>query len=583
MEVFSKLEWDLQDLYINELDWKRDISLLRGSINEFTAYKDKVISTSDNLYDAMELFCSINETANKIIAYANLNYDKYMDFKSQEMVETVQNVLSDFEEKTSFLNNEISRLSLERFDTYVREIPDLIKYQHEIKNILKEQNNNANKAKSESAHHFEILFASTYNTYQLLTQADFEFNSFTYADKEYEINYSNFGKLQESDVRTIRKKSYKEFYAPFLQYSNTLASLLNISVKKDYLEAKLNNYKDSLEYALSQERIPTNIFINLISHIKEQLGPLHKYVQTKKEALKVDQFHMYDFSAPLNKENLEIGFQSAKDLLFKSLKPLGEEYQKIITESFNNRWYNVNTNQMSISYAMDVPGSHPFILLNWKNRLNDLFTLSHELGHGAHYSFSSRDKCYPRSTPSIFISEIVATVNELLVIKHLIHSQRMKQLSILNYFIEKFRISFFHQILFAEFEYSIHGYVSKGYSLTSELLCNKYRELLKKYYGEELKLDEYSGAIWGRVPHFYSSFYVFKYATAFAAATKIVKKLDTEDGYKDKYVDLLKSSSSVDPLTLLEKSGIDFTGCDVISDCIYFFDSLVEQFKLSAT
>ncbi len=359
---------------------------------------------------------------------------------------------------------------------------------------------------------------SASTTFGMLNNADLEFPVIKDENGEdVQISHGNYIRFLESQDRKVRETAFKKVYETYGQFKNTFASTLNGTVKKDNFFAKIRNYGSARESALAGNNIPESVYDNLVNTINKNLHLLHRYVKLRKKIMKVDQLHMYDLYTPLVKEvKMEVKYDEAKDIVIEALAPLGSEYTNILKEGFENRWVDVieNKGKRSGAYSSGAYGTNPYILMNWQDNVNNLFTLAHEFGHSVHSYYTRKNQPYPYGNYSIFVAEVASTTNESILNEYMIKNAKDKQeqLYLLNHYLEGFRGTVFRQTMFAEFEHLIHQKDQNGEALTADLLTKEYYELNKKYFGEEdIHIDEEIGLEWSRIPHFYYNYYVYQY------------------------------------------------------------------------
>lgn len=373
----------------------------------------------------------------------------------------------------------------------------------------------------------EVMNASS-NTFGMLNNADLEFPTIKDENgEEVQITHGRYTRFLESADQRVRKEAFEKLYETYGNFKNTFASTLGGQVKRDNFNAKVRNYQSAREAALSNNNIPESVYDNLVNTVNKNLHLLHKYVKLRKKVLGVDELHMYDLYTPLVKDvEMKVTYEEAKEMVLKGLAPLGEEYQEILKEGFENRWVDVveNKGKRSGAYSSGAYGTNPYILMNWQDNVNNLFTLAHEFGHSVHSYYTRKNQPYTYGDYSIFVAEVASTCNEALLNDYLLKTidDEQKRIYLLNHYLEGFRGTVFRQTMFAEFEHLIHQKEQNGEALTAEMLTKEYYELNKKYFGgDDIVIDEQIGLEWSRIPHFYYNYYVYQYATGFSAATAL--------------------------------------------------------------
>jgi oligoendopeptidase F len=422
----------------------------------------------------------------------------------------------------------------------------------------------------------------------MLNNADLEFPSII-NDKgeEVEVTHGRYTSFLESADRRVRHDAFKAVYETYGKFRNTFASTLTGQVKKDNFYAKVRNYKSAREAALANNNIPETVYDNLVNTINKYLPLLHRYVALRKKVLGLDELHMYDLYTPLVKDiQMKVTYNEAKDLILKGLEPMGEEYLSVLKEGFENRWVDVQENKgkRSGAYSSGAYGTNPYILMNWQDNVNNLFTLAHEFGHSVHSYYTRKSQPFAYGDYSIFVAEVASTCNENLLSEYLLKTldDDKKRLYILNNYLETFRGTVFRQTMFAEFEHDIHMRAQNGEALTADLLTKVYYDLNKKYFGNDIVIDEEIGLEWARIPHFYYNYYVYQYATGLSASTALSKQiLEEGEPAVTRYIDYLKAGSSDYPIEVLKKAGVDMTSTDPIENaCKVFEEKLTEMEEL---
>ena len=404
-------------------------------------------------------------------------------------------------------------------------------------------------------------------------------------NNEIELTKGRYIQLMESDDRRVRKDAFEALYSTYSKQKNTLAALLNANVKANIFSARARKYGSAREESLFADNVPVEVYDNLINAIHENLDIMHRYVKLRKKIMKLDDLHMYDLYTPMIKEvKMDISFEEAKDIVKDGLELLGEDYIKDLEKGFKSGWIDVyeNEGKRSGAYSWGCYDSHPYVLLNHTDTLNNMFTLAHEMGHALHSYYSDSNQPYIYAQYKIFVAEVASTLNEALVMNHLLKktTDKTKKMYLLNYFMEQFRTTVYRQTMFAEFEKIIHEKAEAGEALTAELLCSIYRDLNIKYYGPDMVVDDYIDIEWARIPHFYTSFYVYKYATGFSAAISISQQILNEgQPAVQRYLKFLKSGGSDYPIELLKIANVDMSTTEPVNNALKLFGSLLDQME----
>ncbi len=420
----------------------------------------------------------------------------------------------------------------------------------------------------------------------MLAYADMEFPEIEDENGEkVRISHSNYSLYIKSKDKRVRKDAFDAEFNTYGTYKNTFASTLYGAIKSEIFYAKVRNHNSAIEASLFEDDINVEVYENLIASIDESLPVLNKYIELKKEFLGLDEIHMYDLYVPLtDKYDIKIPYEEAQDIILKALAPLGEDYLNVIKKAFSEGWIDVyeNEGKKGGAYSWGSYDSHPYILMSYKDDLNSLFTLIHELGHSVHSYYSKSTQPYIYSSYRIFVAEVASTLNELLLINYLLEKSDSKEekIYLLNYYLEQFRTTVYRQTMFAEFEKVTHAKIEAEEPLTAEEFTNIYFKLNEKYYGKSAVVDELIGLEWARIPHFYSNFYVYKYATGFSAASALSKQILTgEESAKERYLNFLKSGGSDYPLNQLRGAGVDMEKKESIEEAINVFKKLVDDLE----
>ena len=421
--------------------------------------------------------------------------------------------------------------------------------------------------------------------FMMFNNADIKFPVITGEDGEpVEITHGRYGRLIECQDRKVREAAFKGLYDSYGKFINTIAATYRANVKQECFFAKARKYPSSLAAALDQSAIPVSVYHNLIETVHKFLPALHKYVSVRKQKLGVDELHMYDLYVPMIGDvDKKIPYEEAKKMVLEGLKPLGEDYQALLKEGFDNGWIDVyeNEGKRSGAYSWGAYGTHPYVLLNYQDSLNNTFTLAHEMGHALHSYHSDAAQEFIYAGYKIFVAEVASTCNEALLIHHLLENSKddAEKAYLLNYFLEQFRTTLFRQTMFAEFEKIAHAKAEAGETLTAEKLCDIYYDLNKQYFGDDIVVDKEIALEWARIPHFYTPFYVYQYATGFSAAIAISSKiLAGEPGIVEKYKKFLSGGSSLDCIDLLKLCDVDMTEKKPVEDALKVFEANLEEF-----
>ncbi|MGN7398464.1 oligoendopeptidase F [Cytobacillus praedii] len=589
-EISVEDTWRLEDIFASDEAWDKEYKEVEALVPEASKYQGKLGESADELYEALQYQDHLLERLSKLYTYAHMRYDQdTTNSFYQGMDDRIKGLYSQAASSLAYIVPELLAVEEEKINSFLDEKEALIVYKHSLEEInLQRPHVLSAEAESLLAQASEVFGASS-NTFGMLNNADLEFPSITDENGEnVEITHGRYIRFLESDDQRVRHDAFKAVYDTYGKFRNTFASTLSGNVKTNNFNAKVRNYDSARHAALAANNIPESVYDNLVKTVNDNLHLLHRYVKLRKKVLGLEELHMYDLYTPLVKDvKMEVTYNEAKDLILKGLAPLGEDYLEVLKEGFDNRWVDIHENKgkRSGAYSSGTYGTNPYILMNWQDNVNNLFTLAHEFGHSVHSYYTRKSQPYPYGNYSIFVAEVASTCNESLLNDYLLKTidDEKKRLFLLNHYLEGFRGTVFRQTMFAEFEHLIYQKVQNNEALTAETLTKEYYELNKKYFGEEdLIIDEEIGLEWSRIPHFYYNYYVYQYATGFSAATALSKQI-LEEGKPavERYIDFLKAGSSDYPIEVLKKAGVDMTSSKPIEDaCKVFEEKLIEMENL---
>ncbi|MFE7063492.1 oligoendopeptidase F [Sutcliffiella sp. NPDC057660] len=586
-DISAEDTWRLEDIFSSDEAWEKEFQEVKAMIGKIQDFEGSLSKSAENLFEALQYQDSISSRLGKLYTYAHMRYDQdTTNSFYQGLNDRATNLYTQVASALSFVVPEILTMKEEEIAKFLQEHDELSLYKHSLDEINR-QRPHVLSAKEEAllAEASEVLSASS-NTFGMLNNADLTFPSVKDENgEEVEITHGRYIRFLESENQEVRKNAFKAVYETYGKYKNTFASTLGGTVKKDNFQAKVRNYDSARQSALSNNNIPETVYDNLVDTVNKNLHLLHRYVELRKKVLGVEELHMYDLYTPLIKDvKMAVTYDEAKEYILKGLTPLGEEYSEILKEGFENRWVDVQENKgkRSGAYSSGTYGTNPYILMNWQDNVNNLFTLAHEFGHSVHSYYTRKTQPYPYGNYSIFVAEVASTCNEALLNDYLLKTidDDKKRLYLLNHFLEGFRGTVFRQTMFAEFEHKIHELAQSGEALTSDLLTETYYELNKKYFGDSIHIDEEIGLEWARIPHFYYNYYVYQYATGYSAATALSKQI-LEEGQPavDRYLEFLKAGSSDYPIEVLKKAGVDMTQSTPIEEACKVFEEKLKEME----
>ncbi|MEK3764763.1 oligoendopeptidase F [Solibacillus sp. FSL K6-4121] len=589
-EVPEHLTWDLTTIFESDEAWEAELKEVDQLSKQASDFKGKVADSAESLYNTLLFSDALYERLHKLYVYSHLKHDQdTTNSKYQDLDGRVRSVITNVGAAWSFITPEILALDEATLNSYVESYEPLALYKQSLKEINLGRPHVLSAEKEELLAQMSEVASSASKTFSALNNADIEFPKIIGEDgEEVQITHGNYITMLESDNREVRESAFKAVYKTYGQYKNTFATTLAGNVKAHNANAKIRNYDSARHAALSNNFIPEKVYDQLISTIHDYLPALHRYVELRKQVLGVDELHMYDLFTPLVKEvKMEVTYDEAMKTMVESFAPLGKEYQEIVQKGLDSRWVDVleNKGKRSGAYSSGTFGTNPYVLMNWQNNVNNLYTLAHEFGHSMHSYYSRENQPYQYSDYSIFVAEVASTCNEELLFDHLMKTldDEKKKIYLLNQWLDGFRGTVFRQTMFAEFEHMIHELDAKGESITAEKLTSIYYDLNKQYFGDAMTVDEEIGLEWARIPHFYYNYYVYQYATGQSAATALSKQiLEEGEPAVERYINnFLKAGCSDFPIEVLKAAGVDMESPEPIAlACKVFEEKLDELEKL---
>ncbi|WP_427814486.1 oligoendopeptidase F [Enterococcus sp. 22-H-5-01] len=593
-EVPVELTWDLTKIFVNDAAFEAKFTALTEELAAVEQIKGSLGQGASELLKAVDYVLDIYRKAEVIYVYAHLKNDEdTANTTNQALYARASSLIAKVSEAVSWFEPELLQLSDEQIAAYFDEEPKLQLYRHFIEQIISERAHVLPAEQEALLAGASEIFGSSADTFAVMNNADLKFPIVkNEAGEDVQLTHGVYGQLLESTDRTVREKAFKALYSVYHQFRNTFASTLSTHVKGHNFKAKVRGYDSARAASLSSNHIPEDVYDTLVLVVNQYLPLLHRYVELRKELLGLEQLHMYDLYTPLLAEApIKFTYEEAKAKALEALKPLGEEYLEIVKQAFDERWIDVVENQgkRSGAYSSGAYDTQPYILLNWHDRLDELYTLVHEMGHSVHSYFTRHTQPYVYGDYSIFLAEIASTTNENLLTSYLLETETDPKIRayIINHYLDGFKGTIFRQTQFAEFEHFIHTEDAKGNPLTSDYLSRFYGELNAKYYGPIVVNDEEIKDEWSRIPHFYYNYYVYQYATGFSAAGALAKHIaEGDEQALENYLTYLKSGSSDYPIEVMKKAGVDMTQPAYIEDAMEIFalrldelEQLVEELR----
>ncbi|MFD2208503.1 oligoendopeptidase F [Virgibacillus halophilus] len=586
-EIPEEKTWRLEDIFPTDEAWEEELASLKQDIPQMEKFQGKLADSSETVYEMFQMQDELSERLGKLFVYAHMRNDQdTTNSFYQALNAKAQSLLTLANSSMSYIVPELLEIDSDKMKAFLEENEKLRAYQHTIDEIGRQRAHVLSEREEAILAAASEPLSGSSQTFGMLNNADLSFPAIMNEEgDEVDLTHGRYSTFMESKDRRVRKDAFKAMYDTYGSFKNTFASTLIGDVKANNFSAKVRNYDSARQAALDSNNIDEQVYDNLVEVVNENLPLLHRYMKLRKKSLGVDELHMYDIYTPLVKDvDMKISYEKAQEYVLDALKPMGGDYLDNVRKAFESRWIDVEENKgkRSGAYSSGTYGTNPYILLNWQNSVNDLFTLIHEMGHSMHSYYTRSNQPFRYGDYSIFVAEVASTCNEAILSDYMLnHLEDEKQkLYLLNHFLEGFRGTVFRQTMFAEFEHDIHVRQQRGEALTAEELTAIYYDLNKKYYGDQVVSDEEIGLEWARIPHFYMNYYVYQYATGYSAATTLANKiLSGEEGAVERYLNYLKSGSSDYPIEVLKKAGVDMTSKQPIREAMKVFEEKLAEME----
>lgn len=586
-EIDTIYKWNLEDMFKDKEEFELNYSSVNSLLDKVVSYKGHIMDSSESLYNFYKDNEALERVLYKVLIYAHLLCDTDTTNKDyQELKMRVDKLSEDVSCALSFINTEMLKKDYNEVLDFIKNDSRLEEYKFDLEETFRYKDHILSSEEESIISKAINAFGTGDDVFYNFDNADIKLGFIKDEQgNEVELTNSNYNKYMNSKDRNVRIQSFNNMYKYFSDFKNTIAAALKGNIKENFFSSDVRKFNSPLEQSLYSDNISIDVYNNLISAIHDRLPSLYEYMKVKKKALNLEELHMYDMYVDLVSDlELDIPFEDGKKMVFEALKPLGEQYISDLNEAFDNRWIDIypNKGKKSGAYSWGCYDSMPYVLLNYNNTIDSVSTMAHELGHSMHSFYSRKNQSYINHDYPIFLAEIASTVNEVLLNNYLYENAKTKEEKILylTEFLEKVRTTIYRQTMFAEFEKIMHEKYANGESLTEDNFSQTYYNLNKLYYGEDVVSDENIRYEWARIPHFYSSFYVYKYATGLSSAIAIAHKiLSGDEKARDAYLKLLSSGGSNYPLELLREAGIDMTTKEPILSAIDMFDEKLEELK----
>lgn len=586
-EIDEKYKWKLSDMYPGIDQWEADFNSVKKSIQEIAKYKGTLDKSPENLLQCLKLSNDMMATNDMVYVYARMKRDEDNGNSTYQALSDRASTLStEVYAAISFIVPKITSIPEDKIESFMNNCEELKIYRQFFNEIFRQKEHILSEKEEELLALASDMAGNARDIFTMFHNADLKF-PFIKDEKgeDVELTKGRYIKFLENSDRRVRKDAFTALYETYAKYKNTLAASLIGNLKANKFYSTAQKYNSSLEASLDADNISPEVYDNLIDTINKHLPLLHRYLCLRKKALKLDELHMYDLYVPIVEETKKnIPYEEALSLVEQGLAPMGDEYIGYLKNAFASGWIDVFENQGKTSgaYSWGAYKSHPYVLLNYQGTVNDVFTIAHEMGHALHSYYTNMTQPYVYSEYKIFVAEVASTVNECLLMEHMLKNtaNQAEKAYLLNHYLEQFRGTIFRQVMFAEFEKKIHSMLKEGEALTSDVLCDVYLNLNKKYFEAEVFVDDAIKMEWARIPHFYTSFYVYKYATGFSSAVAIANMILTEGTTAvDRYKEFLKGGSSDYPLELLKKAGVDLYTPKPIEDALLVFEKILNELE----
>ncbi|MDR1560238.1 MAG: oligoendopeptidase F [Clostridiales bacterium] len=586
-ETDPAFRWKINDLVPSDAEWETRMAEVSEDIKGISRHKAGFTRSAADMLACLREREEISREADTLYVYAVMRmHEDSAAPKSQGMADQAESMVVKLMSAISFIEPAILSLDEDVLYGYLGKESGLAVYKHYIEDLLRQKEHVLSPEMEELLANAREIGSAPDNIFTMLTDADMKFGKVHGEDgEEIELTHGRYGGLLESRSRDVRREAFETLYAAYAAHKNTLAASYSASVKKDVFFSKARKYDGAMESTLSRDNIPKDVYTSLIRTVNENLPHMHRYISLRKRALNLPELHMYDIYTPIVPDvDTACPFEQAKETVLKALSVMGADYTDTVRRAYADGWIDVyeNEGKRSGAYSWGSYGCHPYILLNYDNKLDDMFTLAHELGHATHSYYTWNAQPYLYGDYSIFLAEVASTVNEALLTDYLRKTVTDKLMLkyLLNNFLEQFRTTLFRQTMFAEFEMLTHQMAEEGKPLTVESLSELYRGLNVKYYGDDIITDPQIDLEWSRIPHFYNAFYVFQYATGFSAATAFSKHiLEHGEPAVNAYKEFLKSGSSDYPINVLRKAGVDMESPTPVREAMRLFAELVSEME----
>ena len=586
-EVKEEYTWDVSAMYASKAAWEADLKEVVTIVSDLAKLEGSVMASAEKLLTALELGARAEQKIDLAFNYAERLFDQdQKNTEHQAMSQKMYGVVTDYQSRTAFVVPEILAADKATLAQYFSEKKELELYRGLVDEILRTKEHVLTAEMEKLVAMTGEMAQTPEQVYSIINNADLIYPEIEDENGEkVRLSHGNFVPFEESGDRRVRKDAFEAFYSIYKQFAGTIAGLYNGQVKQQIFYAKARNYASTLEAAVDANNVPSKVYRNLVETVNANMDKMHRYVKLRKKCLGVDELHMYDIYTPMIADAAKkVSYDEAKETVLKALAPLGEDYVATVKEGFENRWIDVyeNEGKRSGAYSAGAFGTHPYVLLNYNDTLDNMFTLAHEMGHAMHSWYSNANQPYIYSQYKIFVAEVASTCNEILLMEYLLANttDKKERAYLLNHYLDSFKGTVYRQTMFAEFEMKSNQMAEAGESLNAENLCKLYYGLNQKYFGEDMVSDPQIAYEWARIPHFYYNFYVYQYATSFSAAVAIAHGI-LEEGAPavERYKKFLSGGCSMSPVDLLKQVGINMEEPKPIQDALDVFGKVLDEIE----
>lgn len=585
-EVAAQDKWAIHDLFATDDDWRAALAAAKDYVPRVQAFRGRLGESAQTLLDYLRLDDEISLAFDALVHYAQRKSDEDTRVAAyQEMVSQVTRLAVELQSAAAFQTPELLAIPEDTLEGFYQTAPDLELYRRNIDRVRRRKEHVLSDKEEALLAAAGEMAAAPDDVFSMLNDADLQFPDAVDKDgNKHPVTHGTYIPLMQSYDRTLRKSAFDSLYSVYGQFRNTAAAILSAQMKQLLFFSNARKYPSTLAAALDGTEVDPAIYHNLIDAVHRSFAPMHRYVSLRRRALGVDELHMYDLYVPVVEGvEMKFTFDEAKEIALKALAPLGEDYLNLLRDGFANGWIDVYENQGKRSGAYSAGARvHPFVLLNFKGTLDDVFTLVHEMGHAIHSYLSNKNQPTAYQDYVIFVAEVASTCNEALLMEYLLSvtEDKKQRAYLINHFLEQFRGTLYRQTMFAEFELRVNEMTQRGEGTTAEALCALYKELNVQYFGPDMIVDDEIALEWARIPHFYYDYYVYQYATGYAAAIALSRRIlrEGESAVRD-YIGFLSGGCSADPVTLLRGAGVDMASPAPVEDATKLFDELIGEME----